>query len=414
MENIRLQHYEHVIENVVLSTCNRTEVYAVVDDVDGGIQSVMQFMSACFAVPVEQVAALIQVNKEEKAIQHILRVICGMDSMVLGETEILGQMRKAFLHAQEAGTTGTLFNSLFKQAISLAKKVHHVLGINTHPISISYLAFQLSKKRLPDFISKKIVIVGAGTMGNQILQHVLSVGARDVTLVNRTVKHAQELAERHGVCGRGLESLQEELLVADVVFFASGTSDNLLKKREMEKIQMQRNYRELSLIDLGVPRNVDAKVTDVSNVHVYDMDDLQESLEQNKLIRSEAVTEIEVMKMEAYEQFVKWRESLVVVPILQALQSKKEGIQQSICTSIVRKIPELTASEQKIMEKHIASTLNQMIKEPIATLKQMSLQPDPEENLQLFAEIFGLDDETYDKKEEVNCEHSLLVREKVN
>lgn len=417
-ETVCLQQYEHVLENVLLSTCNRTEVYAVVDDVSGGMESIIQFMANCFAVSIDLVEELVDVRVEAEAVEHLFGVICGMDSMARGETEILGQMRKAFLGAQEAGTTGTLFNGLFKQAITFAKGVHHRLELPARQVSVSQLAFNLSEEIVADVISKKIVIVGVGTIGKQLLEQTLAAGARNVTLLNRTVERARELAEGHGVYAGGLEALEGELLTADVVFFATGIRgfrrDVLLQKEEVVRIQTARNLRKLCLIDLAVPRNVDARVARVANVALHDLDDVDEGLAENKVLQKEIAGQIEGWVSEAAAQFAAWRKSLVVVPMMQALQSKKAQIKQGICHSIARKLPELTASEERILEKHIASTLNQLLEAPIASLKQISLQANPVEELRLFGEIFGLSGVEEVKEEEVKCEHSLLVAEKVN
>ncbi len=187
-----------ILENVILSTCNRTEIYAVVDQLHTGRYYIKQFLSDWFQVPMEEFTPYLQMNENDAAIEHLFRVSVGLNSMVLGETQILGQVRDAFLTAQNNKVTGTMFNELFKRAITFAKRTHRETAIGEQAVSVSYAAVELAKKIFGDIANKHVVVYGAGEMGELALKNLHGAGVNKITIVNRTIERAKEMARFFG------------------------------------------------------------------------------------------------------------------------------------------------------------------------------------------------------------------------
>ncbi|MEH6891640.1 glutamyl-tRNA reductase [Bacillus sp. JJ864] len=385
-----LQKQKSVLENVIVSTCNRTEIYAVVDQLHTGRYYIKKFMADWFQLEIEEIAPYLSLYEQDGATDHLFRVTCGLDSMVVGETQILGQIRNSFLLAQELKTTGTIFNELFKQVVTLAKRAHSETTIGGNAMSVSYAAVELGKKIFGDLKNCHVLILGAGKMGELALQNLYGSGARKVTVMNRTFVKAETMAEKYMGLAKPLDQLQCALLEADIVISSTGATEYVITKEMMSKVESMRCGRPLFMVDIAVPRDIDPAIDTLESVFLYDIDDLQGVVEANRAERLKEAEKIQIMIEEEMILFRSWLNTLGVVPLISELRDKALAIQSETMQSIERKIPTLTERERKVISKHTKSIINQLLKDPILIAKELAVEEDAKEKLALFAKIFDL------------------------
>lgn len=400
-----LINQKSVLEGVILSTCNRTEIYAVVDQVHTGRYYIKSFLSEWFDVDLDIVKSVTDVKVGHDAIYHLFKVITGLDSIVLGETQILGQMRDSFLLAQTEGTTGTIFNRLFKDAITLAKKAHAETDISSKAVSVSYAAVELSKKVLGTLENKKILIIGAGEMAELALENLVGSGAAEITVINRTAEKAISLADKYGGSQKSMDELQCALIENDIVISSTSAQDFIITKPMMYDLMKMRNNRSIVLIDIAVPRDIDPAVNDIDLIFNYDVDDLKGLVDANLAERQKAANIIETMIATQVEDFIVWINMLGVVPVITALREKALRIQETTMESIDRKMPDLTDRERKVISKHMKSIINQMLKDPISQAKEISGSENREAELQFFQDIFNISNEVESLNQNVTMVH---------
>ena len=383
-----------ILEDVIISTCNRTEIYAVADQLHTGRYYIKAFLADWFGIDKEDIATYLEITENEEAIEHLFRVTTGLDSMVLGETQILGQVRDTFLEAQKLSTTGTIFNELFKQAITFAKRAHKETAIGEHAVSISYAAVELAKKVMKGLSSKKAAVLGAGKMGELAIKNLKAAGVQDITIVNRTFSRAESMAEQNNIKAAPMEDIQSVLNDVDVLLTSTGSNSYVITEDMMEDVQRNRNTeKKLLLIDIAVPRNIDPEIDNMEGIQLFDIDNLQDIIDDNLGARKQAAEEIEFQISEEINTFQDWVTTLGVVPVISGLRQKALSIQGETMKSIQRKIPDLTEREKKVLNKHTKSIINQLLKEPITQAKELASVENPDDALQLFINIFGIHDE---------------------
>ncbi|SET69748.1 glutamyl-tRNA reductase [Oceanobacillus limi] len=393
-----LKKQKSILENVIVSTCNRTEIYAVVDQLHTGRYYIKQFLADWFAIDKEEFSTYLRITEDDGALEHLFRVSSGLDSMVLGETQILGQVKQSFLTSQKIQATGTIFNELFKQAITFAKRTQKETAIGEHAVSVSYAAVELAKKIFGELQEKHVVILGAGKMGELAAKNLQGSGATKITVVNRTYAKAEQLAEKFEAKAGHIDDLQDVMLTADILISSTGSENVVLTQADLTPIQKKRKGKPLFLVDIAVPRDLDPAISTLDNVFLYDIDDLQHIVDQNLEARKQAAEKIELMLEQEIVTFNEWLKTLGVVPVISALRKKALSIQSETMKSIERKMPDLTDREKKVLNKHTKSIINQLLKEPITQAKELAAGEQAEEALDLFINIFGIEEEV---KEEV-------------
>lgn len=387
-----LKGKKSILENIIVSTCNRTEIYAVVDQLHTGRYYIKDFLSQWFGIDKEDFTPYLSIFEDEGAVEHLFHVTCGLNSMVVGETQILGQVRSSFLSAQEKGTSGTVFNHLFKQSITLAKRAHSETEIGSNAVSVSYAAVELAKKIFGDLTNKNVLILGAGKMGELAVQNLHGSGVGKVTVMNRTFQKAQNLAEKFQGEAKTIEELQCALVEADIMISSTGAKGYVITKEMMQDVERMRKGRPLFMVDIAVPRDLDPGLADLESVFLYDIDDLEGIVEANLQERKVAAEEIELMIESEIVEFKNWLNTLGVVPVISALRNKALAIQAETMESIERKMPNLTDRERKVLNKHTKSIINQLLKDPILQAKELAAQPNAEESLSLFMKIFDIEE----------------------
>ncbi|HHT7188301.1 TPA: glutamyl-tRNA reductase [Bacillus cereus] len=392
-----LQNQKSVLENVIVSTCNRTEIYAVVDQLHTGRYYIKKFLADWFQLEIEEVAPYLTIFEQDGAIDHLFRVTCGLDSMVVGETQILGQIKDSFLEAQQVKATGTIFNELFKQVVTLAKRAHSETTIGESAMSVSYAAVELGKKIFGELTDCHVLILGAGKMGELALQNLYGSGARKVTVMNRTLSKAEVMAEKYMGHAKSLNELQCALLEADILISSTGASEYVITKEMMTKVEKMRSGRPLFMVDIAVPRDIDPAIDELEGSFLYDIDDLQGVVEANRAERLKEAEKIQFMIEEEMVLFKTWLSTLGVVPLISALRDKALAIQSETMVSLERKIPNLSDREKKVISKHTKSIINQLLKDPILVAKELAAEEGATEKLALFAKIFDLEVEDVER-----------------
>ncbi|TDM10664.1 glutamyl-tRNA reductase [Macrococcus lamae] len=388
-----LINQKSVLEGVIVSTCNRTEIYAVVDQLHTGRYYIQSFLAEWFDVAIEVVKSVTTVKSGDEAVSHLYSVTAGLDSIVLGETQILGQVRDSFLIAQSMGATGTIFNKLFKEAVTVAKRAHSETDISSKAVSVSYAAVELSKKILGTLNDKRILIIGAGEMAELALENLSGSGAEDITVINRTSEKAMNLADKFGGRHLTMNELQCAMMNSDIVITSTSARDYIITEEMMNGIMRMRPSNPIVLIDIAVPRDIDPMVGKHDLVFNYDVDDLKGLVDANLAEREKAAEKIHFMIDHAVLQFTEWVNMLGVVPVITALREKALRIQETTMESIDRKMPDLTDRERKVISKHMKSIINQMLKDPIQQAKELSGHDNRNEQLQFFQEIFDITSE---------------------
>ncbi|MDZ5470784.1 glutamyl-tRNA reductase (plasmid) [Bacillus sp. 31A1R] len=405
----KLSGKKSILENVILSTCNRTEIYAVVDQLHTGRYYIKEFLSEWFNIEQNEFSPYLFIYEQDGAINHLFNVSCGLNSMVLGETQILGQVRSSFLLAQEDATIGTVFNQLFKQAITLAKRAHSETDIGANAVSVSYAAVELAKKIFGSLEKKHVLILGAGKMGELAIQNLHSNGASKVTVINRTFEKAQNLAERFSGEAKTLQELQCALVEADILISSTGAKEFVVTKEMMVQVEKLRKGKPLFMVDIAVPRDLDPKLAELESVFLYDIDDLEGIVEANLQERKKAAEKIMLMIEGEIVDFKQWLNMLGVVPVISALREKALAIQAETMESIERKLPNLSDRDRKVLNKHTKSIINQMLKDPILQAKELAARSDADQALDMFMKIFNIEELVKQQQEPKAANHKHVT-----
>ncbi len=387
----QLQKKKSILENIIISTCNRTEIYAVVDQLHTGRYYIKEFLSEWFKIDQAEFSPYIFIYEQDGAMNHLFQVACGLNSMVVGETQILGQVRASFLEAQAIESSGTVFNQLFKQAVTLAKKAHTETDIGANAVSVSYAAVELAKKIFGTLDNKNVLILGAGKMGELAIQNLYSNGAKNVTVINRTFEKAQSLADRFEGQAKSLSELQCALIDADILISSTGASSFVITKSMMNTVEKIRKGKPLFMVDIAVPRDLDPALAELDSVFLYDIDDLEGIVEANLQERQREAAKIMLMIEQEIVEFNEWLHLLGIVPVISALRDKALAIQGETMKSIERKLPHLSDRDKKVLNKHTKSIINQMLKDPILHAKELASSDNREQAMELFVKIFNLE-----------------------
>ncbi|WP_042345550.1 glutamyl-tRNA reductase [Bacillus massiliigorillae] len=388
---IALQKKKSILENIIISTCNRTEIYAVVDQIHTGRYYIKEFLSQWFDLPAEDFSPYLFIYSADQAVDHLFQVSCGLNSMILGETQILGQVRSSFALAQQEETIGTVFNQLFKQAVTLAKRAHSETEINTNAVSVSYAAVELAKKIFGNLHNKNVLVIGAGKMGELAIQNLYSAGAKKVSVINRTHEKALVLAKKFDGKAKELRELQCALVEADIVISSTGSKEYVITKDSMSYVNQMRKGRPIFMVDIAVPRDLDPALSEMESVFLYDIDDLEGIVEANLQERKIAAEAILMMVEAEIVEFNNWLNMLGVVPVISALREKALSIQAETMESLERKLPQLSDRERKIISKHTKSIINQMLKDPVLYAKELAGQKNREDALKGFVQTFNIE-----------------------
>jgi glutamyl-tRNA reductase len=392
----KFKELPEVQEAIILSTCNRVELYANVRDAVKASESIKTFLSEFHNINRESLNDALYIYDDIKAVEHIFRVASSLDSMVIGEPQILGQLKDAFELAHKKKTTGVLLNRLMKKAISVAKRVRTETRIAENAVSISFTAVELAKKIFTDLSKKVFMLLGAGEMAELAAKHLISNGVKEVIVSNRTYERACELAKEFNGRPVKFDEFIQEMIRADIVICSTGASDYVLKKTQMQKVMKERKQRPVFIIDISVPRNIDPETNDLDNVYLYNIDDLQGVVDANRFERQKEAEKAERLVEEEVETFFKWQSSLDSVPTIIALREKAEEIKKEELDKLLSKFPGIGEKEKKAIEYMAAAITNKLIHPPTAALKEDF--EDKDIMVATIKRLYGIDGEKHEDK----------------
>jgi len=379
-----------VNEAIILSTCNRVEVYAAAD-VPGEARTAL-FRKLCRHRGVEPavVEAALYTYAEGDAVRHAFRVASSLDSMVIGEPQILGQVKDAFALAQSCEAVGPALHSLFTQAFAVAKKVRTETEIARHAVSVSFAAVELAKKIFAGLQGKAVLLVGAGKMSELAARHLVEQGVFPVYVTNRTWARAQEMARALSGTAVPFDELSTALAAVDIVVTSTGAPEPVIRREMVQRIMHGRRGRPLFFIDIAVPRDVDGAVGELDDVYCYDIDDLKQVVDANirervrEAHRAEALVEREVTK------FVARLGDIEVVPTIVSLRERLEAIRSGEVKRTLARLPAATPETREAIEAMSTAIVNKILHAPITKLRESSRAGSPRSWLELVHELFGL------------------------
>jgi len=379
----------HALDEVlVVSTCNRVEVYATVRD-PRAIEGVRSFFAE--RAGEDDLTSALYVHQDDQAVRHAFRVAASLDSLVVGEPQILGQLKGAYDAASRAGTVGTLLGRCFTRAFAVAKRVRSETTIAEGSVSISSVAVELARKIFGDLQGRRALLLGAGEMGEAAAHKLSQLGAR-LTVINRSPEKATALADSCGGEARGYEELTAELISADVVVTSTSSERFILTHETMDGVVRARRHRPLFLIDIAVPRDVDPRVGALDNVFLYDVDDLEKVAQQNlEARRSEAAMAEGIVDLEVGE-VASWMRSLELTPTIVALRERFDAILEEELARTLGKMEGLSDKEKQALVKMRGAMVNKLLHQPLTQLKRGQGDPEGPALISATRRLFGLDE----------------------
>lgn len=375
-------------ECVVLSTCNRFEVYGVALDADRALCEVAQFIERENGLTERSLMEHLYASTGQAAVTHLMRVAAGLDSMVLGEAQILGQVGDANKLASMTHSSGTTLHRLFEAATHAGKRARTETAIGEHTTSISHAAVQLALSVIDRDQVKTALVIGAGKMASLAIDALRSKGIEPVDVVNRTEARAQELANVTGGRAYGWYSLHEAIANSDVVISATGAPHTVIHKPDMERVMCMRGARQQVLIDTAVPRDISADVEDVAGVAYFNIDDLQQVVDENHAKRAACIPAVEAILTEETDKFLAWMREREVVPAIKGLRRKVQEIATAELEQALRQIPD---ADHAVVEKLVHRIVNKVLHEPTMRLRRQATQASGEEYIYAVRDLFALD-----------------------
>ena len=398
----QLRHDEQVLEASILSTCNRLEIYALLRHPEQGMEAVGSFLSQHSGLPIEDLTPHLFTFHHDEAVAHLLRVAAGLDSLVLGEGQILSQVKKMVRLGQEHRSVGPILNRLLNQAVSTGKRVRTETNLGTGAVSISSAAVELAQLKvgqnrgideLVPLDQEQVAVVGAGRMSRLLLQHLQAKGCRGVVLLNRTVSKAELLAADFPslpVQCRPLDDLDHCLSTCSLVFTSTAAEEPIISAQRLDAL----NRRScLMLIDIGVPRNITSDCATLRGVQSFDVDDLQEVVARNQEARREIAAEAEGMLAEEARLFLEWWDGLEAVPVVNRLRHHLEDIrEQELQKALSRMGPDLSARERKVVEALSKGIINKILHTPVTNIRAPQPRQQRHAAMRVLEELFELRD----------------------
>jgi glutamyl-tRNA reductase len=378
-------------EAVVVSTCNRAEMYVACDDAEPTRQDLLRFLSDYNQIAASDIAPHVYDVVDLEAARHLFRVAAGLDSMVVGEPQILGQVKDAHTVAADAHTSGPVLNRLFHTSFAVGKRVRTETGLGSGAVSVSYAAVALAKKIFGDVNGRNVVVIGAGEMGKLTAIHMKAHDVRHITIVSRTMAHAARTAEAiGGASAAPWEELDVVLGTADIVITATGAAAPILTKAHIESVMRPRRNRPLFIIDIAMPRDVEAAAGEIEQVFLYNIDDLQATVRENLARRANEVARAETIVNEEVEKFGAWFRSRGAIPTVVALRERFEAIRRAELERLEFKLSALPPDARARVDEITHLIVEKLLLTPTEQLKSLSDADTVGAYSEALTRLFGL------------------------
>jgi glutamyl-tRNA reductase len=367
-ERIRaLRSLPAVEEAVILSTCNRTEVYGIVLPEEE--RCIFEWLRRSAGLDEEQAAKFLYQHRNERAVRHVFNVASGLDSLVLGEPQIMGQLKDAWQHAHEAGGAGKLLDRLFQHAFATGKAVRHQTGINEHPVSVAYITMVLARQIFGNLASKQVLLIGAGEMIELCGRHLYEQGVAGLMIANRSPEKAQQLAEAFAATAHALDELPSVLPQADILVTSTASPQPIIDAALVKSALRARRRKPMFLVDIAVPRDIHPDVARIKDVYVYTIDDLQQVADENIAERHRAAAAAETTVDTAVDEFMRWLHGARAAKFLQRLRSHAMQSSEELAARALRQLQAGQDPEKVVMQ--LANTLtNKILHVPSTRLRQ--------------------------------------------
>lgn len=370
-------------EVIILSTCNRSEVYIYSNNISDKVEVVKNFYQDYF--DVESIEEFLFNKTGEEAIKHVFNVSAGLDSLVLGEDQILGQVKDAHDFARQLGSSKKVFNKLFREAITVSKDIKTTTKISHQPLSISYIGIKCLKEKMGSLENKNALVIGLGKMSKLAMKHLEEEQLNNIYVTNRSYEKLKSIQEEYkNLIPIKYEDRYEVMDKVDIVISATASPHTVLKKAEMPKTS-----NKLIMMDIALPRDIDKNLNEFENIEVYDIDDLKKISEANDKKRRELASIGELIIDEKIEEFNEWLDTIKIDPTIQSLNDKCSDIREDTLDYIYRKL-DLNCREKKIIDKMLTSALKRLVREPIINLKQIKDSGKQDEYIKIVEELFDL------------------------
>ncbi|WP_308198399.1 glutamyl-tRNA reductase [Actinomadura terrae] len=383
----------NVAEAAIVSTCNRVEVYAVVDKFHGGVSAISELLALHSGVPLEDLTRYLYVHYEERAVQHVFAVACGLESMVVGEGQILGQMRQAFRLAQEHRTLGRDLHDVLQQALRVGKRAHHETGIDKAGASLVSVGLEVAERHLGPLPGVRALVVGAGSMSSLAAATLSRAGAREIVVANRTHARAVRLAESLEVPARAIElaDLDEAITDADLVVSCTGAAGLVLTAERLRARGVGADGRRRFFLDLALPHDIDRAVRDLAGAALAGLDDLRTAQEARRAIGPEAVEAARVIVREEVAAFLGAARAAAVAPTVVALRSKAAEVVRSELARLGGRLPELDERARKEIDQTVRRVVDKLLHAPTVRVKELAAAPGGDSYAVALRELFDLD-----------------------
>jgi glutamyl-tRNA reductase len=387
-----LRSINGVGEVLYLSTCNRIEIIASVEETEDAGKSLNDFLAQNGGLTPTEVANCFYEYRGEEAVRHIFRVSASLDSLVIGETQILGQVKDAYRQALAQNATGVVLNRLMHCSFRAAKRVRSETAIAVNPVSVSFAAVELAKKIFGSLTGKKILLIGAGEMAELTGMHLISNGAEEIIVANRSMPQAIALAEKFHGEAVSLDALEEKLIEVDIVISSTGAPAYIVTADLIRKIHHQRKNRLLFLIDIAVPRDIDPAASLLENVYLYNIDNLQDIVDENMNVRKKEAIKAEMIVEEEITRYVSWQKEQESVPTIVSLRNKAEEIVRAEMDKAAGWMNKLDKEEQGKVDGLVNSIVNKLLHIPVAALKEESSEFSSKDIVATVRRLFRLDE----------------------
>lgn len=361
---------DSIVEGVIVSTCNRVEIYATTRDIAGGIARIRRFMADYHHLAHDLLEPHLYSYHGEEAIRHVFRVASSLDSMVVGEPQILGQIKTSYGYAAEYKSSGIILNRFLHKAFSVAKRVRTETKIASSAVSVSFAAVELARKIFGSLTDKTVLLIGAGEMCELAARHFLTNGAKGVMVTNRTFERAQKLADEFNGEAIPFDELFLHLHKADIVLTSTGAPHAIISPPDLEEVIKRRRMRPMFLIDIAVPRDIDPAVNEMDAVYLYDMDDLQQVVAANLEGRMQEADKAEAIIAEEIIQFYKWVATLEVTPTIVALRNRFDELRKAELERTLAGWKDAPPDAEKRLEALTCAFMNKLLHHPTMVLKK--------------------------------------------
>lgn len=379
----------YVPEGAILSTCHRVELYAAAPQVGRAEEKLKAFWSKVRGVPIEELETQLYRLSGREAVEHLFTVSCGLDSAILGEPQILGQVRDALRRGLDHGPVGRVLSALFRHAIATGRRARTETGIGLHAVSVSSAAVEVGRRALSDLRSSRVLLVGTGKMGELAARSLLDKGAVEIAVVGRRPERAAELAVPRGRI-LALGQLEAALLDCDMVISCTSASDYVIRRETLERVMGKRNGKPLFVIDIAVPRDVEPAAGDLAGVRLYNIDDLEAMVSKNVQERGAEVGKVAPIIEEEVDRFERWLATLSVVPTITALRQQAEAIRRTELARVSGLLSRLPDRDRQRIEALTLALEKKLLHRPITLLREQAAQGDGQATAQAVRELFGL------------------------